>query len=47
MVICFNFNNGDLQRFKTVLADADTDTVITVFYIEEHIVVNSHPDDRI
>jgi hypothetical protein len=28
------------------LAGADTITVITVFYIKEQIVINSHYDDR-
>jgi hypothetical protein len=28
------------------LAGVDTVTVITVFYIKEQIVINSHHDDR-
>jgi hypothetical protein len=34
---------------KTVLADANTVTVtvITIFYIKEQNVINSHRDDRI
>jgi hypothetical protein len=39
---CYRENGCD----KTVLAGADTVTVITVFYIKEQIVINSHRDDR-
>jgi hypothetical protein len=35
------------SRDKTVLAGADTVTVINIFYIKEQIVINSHRDDRI
>jgi hypothetical protein len=55
LLLLFHINEGweikvrarENSRDKTVLAGADTVTIITVFYTKEQIVINSyHRNDR-